>query len=230
MFSKGWTKIIILLFLVMLVPLLLDSFGIDIIEGAGPTSGGGGKKTAVGKGAAGAAAAAATAAASCVGGQCAADTQANTNKSKIVTSRAEIAALIINMDALKTELTNKNGDKYKKLNGLLGSQPTIIPNAIDALTKEISAANLVKSALTGTASTKANDASIATTKLVTDVNQSITTISDKKTGEEKTVLEQLMTQMTSFNTTLTSNAKIIKDAITILSSNATGKAALATIK
>jgi len=53
MFSKGWTKIIILLFLVMLVPLLLDSFGIDIIEGAGPTSGGGGQKTAVGKGAVG---------------------------------------------------------------------------------------------------------------------------------------------------------------------------------
>jgi len=53
MFSKGWTKIIILLFLVMLVPLLLDSFGIDIIEGAGPTSGGGGRKTAVGKGAVG---------------------------------------------------------------------------------------------------------------------------------------------------------------------------------
>ena len=53
MFSKGWTKIIILLFLVMLVPLLLDSFGIDIIEGAGPTSGsslgGVGMKAVVGK-------------------------------------------------------------------------------------------------------------------------------------------------------------------------------------
>jgi len=53
MFSKGWTKIIILLFLVMLVPLLLDSFGIDIIEGAGPKSGsslgGVGMKAAVGK-------------------------------------------------------------------------------------------------------------------------------------------------------------------------------------
>ena len=50
MFAKGWTKIIILLFLVMLVPLLLDSFGIDIIEGAGPTSGGGGGVTARGAG------------------------------------------------------------------------------------------------------------------------------------------------------------------------------------
>jgi hypothetical protein len=53
MFAKGWTKIIIILFLVMLVPLLLDSFGIDIIEGAGPTSGsslgGVGMKAAVSK-------------------------------------------------------------------------------------------------------------------------------------------------------------------------------------
>jgi hypothetical protein len=52
MFSKGWTKIIILLFLVMLVPLLLDSFVIDIIEGTGPKSGsslgGVGMKAAVG--------------------------------------------------------------------------------------------------------------------------------------------------------------------------------------
>lgn len=34
MFSKRWTKLIILLFLAMLVPLLLDSFGVDLYEGA----------------------------------------------------------------------------------------------------------------------------------------------------------------------------------------------------
>ena len=50
MFSKQWTKIIILLFLVMLVPLIFDSFGNDIYEGAGPTSGGGGGATAKGAG------------------------------------------------------------------------------------------------------------------------------------------------------------------------------------
>ena len=53
MFSKGRIIIIILLFLGMLMPLILDSFGIDIIEGAGPTSGsslgGVGMKSAVGK-------------------------------------------------------------------------------------------------------------------------------------------------------------------------------------
>ena len=50
MFSKQWTKIIILLFLVMLLPLIFDSFGNDIYEGAGPKSGGGGGATAKGAG------------------------------------------------------------------------------------------------------------------------------------------------------------------------------------
>lgn len=225
MFAKGLTKIIILLFLAMLVPLLLDSFGIDIIEGAGPKNNST-RATAQGKGGEGEKAARAAAAASCVGGQCAADILANTNKSKILTSRAEIATLITDMNTLKTELTT--GAKYTKLNGLLGS--TIITNAKDSLTKEIAAAGLVKGALTSATAKTANDASIATTKLVTDVNTSIKTISDKKTGADKTTLTLLMEQMTLFNTKLTYNSKSVKDAITVLLSNPTGQAALATIK
>jgi len=218
----------------MLVPLILDSFGGDIYEGAGPTSGGGGGKTAIGKGAVGKGAAEAKSAAGydskgkCVAGQCKADELANTYKSNIITARSEMEKLIINMNTLKTELTNTKGDKYKKLNGILGSP--IITKVNDALTKEITAAGLVKSALDAKTAGKANTDSIATTKLVTDVNKSIKTISDKKTGTDKTELTQLTEQMKSFNDKLIPNAKSVKDAITVLLSSPTGKTALAAIK
>ena len=218
MFSKRWFNIIIILFLAMLVPLLLDSFGGDLYEGAG--------RTAQGKGAAGKGAAEDNAAASCVVGQCAADNLAKTNKDKITTARSNMTTLITNMNTLKTELTT--GNKFNKLNSLLGS--TIITNAMNALTQEITAANLIKGALNNATAKTANDASIATAKLVTDLNTSIKTISDKKTGADKTTLTQLMDQMTSFNTKLKDNAKSVKDSITILLSNPTGRAALATIK
>lgn len=219
----------------MLVPLILDSFGGDIYEGAGPKSGGGGGKTAIGnKGAVGKGDAEAKSAAGydskgkCVAGQCKADELANTYKSKIITARSEMEKLIINMNTLKTELTNTKGDKYKKLNGILGSP--IITKVNDALTKEITAAGLVKSALDAKTAGKANTDSIATTKLVTDVNKSIKTISDKKTGTDKTELTQLTEQMKSFNDKLIPNAKSVKDAITVLLSSPTGKTALAAIK
>ena len=219
MLSKRWTKIIILLFLVMLVPLLLDSFGGDLYEGAGKTvskSVGDKKSIAV----------------AATGATTAATTSTNTDIQSMIDARATL-----NMEQSVVSLYKGQASNIAILtkHNLLGDFNAICVSLANAITASVDASKpIVTSDVTTnptnvTIKQKAQSAFDTVGKESSPITVSIKSITDKYNAIapqpgiiERTEITEILGNLNSSNTTLINNTKIINNSIINLCANATG--------
>ena len=219
MLSKRWTKIIILLFLVMLVPLLLDSFGGDLYEGAGKTV----SKSVGDKQSIAVAAIVATTAAT---------TSTNTDIQSMIDARATLTMEQQVVTLYKGQASNiAILTKYN----LLGDFNSICVSLANAITASVDASKpIVTSEVTTnptnvTIKQKAQSAFDAVGKEPSPITTSIKSITDKYNALnpqpgvlERAEITEILGNLNSSNTTLINNTKIINNSIINLCSNATG--------
>jgi hypothetical protein len=218
-----------MLFLVMLVPLLLDSFGGDLYEGAGPKSGGGGGATAQDKGNE---SGKAFIGAGVVTATTAATTSTNTDIQSMNDARATL-----NMEQQVITLYKGQASniailtKYK----LLGDFNTICGSLANAITASVDASKPIVTSEVTTNPTnviikqKAQSAFDAVSKDNSPIATSIKSITDKYNALipppgvlERAEIIEILGNLTSSNTTLINNTKIINNSIINLFANATG--------
>jgi len=218
-----------MLFLVMLVPLLLDSFGVDIYEGAGPTSGGGGGVTAQGKGGVLVQGSIGTGVTTTT---TAATTSANTDIQSMNDSRA-----MLNMEQQVITLYKGQASNIAILTkyNLLGDFNTICGSLANAITASVDASKPIVTSEVATNPTnvtikqKAQSAFDAVSKENSPITMSIKSITDKYNALipppgvlERAEIIGILGNLTSSNTTLINNTKIINNSIINLCANDTG--------